>query len=115
MSGSSDQSPVGRTKKMWESGESIPSIEILVNSISGGTIAERAEAVVVDQQIRWKRGMSVSAEHYLHRCPDLAADAESRRRIVMAEFQARGGGAALLPEFVQRFPGLEEELRASLS
>ena len=95
---------------MWEAGESIPSVEIFLTSIEGASLQERAEAVVVDQRFRWKRGIEVSAEHYLHRCPDLDTDRDCRRMIVTTEFEVRGADAALLAEFAERFPDLKEDL-----
>lgn len=99
---------------MWESSESIPPVEMMIASITGGPPGERASAIAVDQRRRWKIGIEVSAEHYLHRCPDLAVDPQSRLKIVMGEFEARGSSSQLLPEFVQRFPDLEETLQKAV-
>ncbi len=108
----SDRSLAARAASMWQSGESIPSIEILLSSISGGTLRERTDALLVDQRFRWEKGMEISAEHYLHRCPDLAEDPDSRWSIVAGEFAARGGDSQLIRELIHRFPDLEGDLQA---
>lgn len=110
-----DRSPAARTTRMWEAGESVPSVEILMSYIDGGTLRERTDAILVDQKFRWQQGMQVSAEHYFHRCPDLAADPQSRWSIVAGEFTARGGTSLLVRELTDRFPDLADELRELVS
>lgn len=111
MMGDSADSMAARATTLWQSGGSIPSVEMMIASITGGTASERTAAVLVDQKFRWKSGIEVSAEHYLHCCPDLAADPDSRLKIAIGEFHARGGQERLVPELVRRFPDLEQALR----
>lgn len=110
-----NRSLAARTTRMWESGQSVPSVEILMSSITDGTLAERTEAILVDQKFRWKQGIQVSAEHYFHRCPDLEADPQSRWSIVAGEFVARGGTPQLVRELTDRFPDLSDQLEGLVS
>ena len=110
-----DRSLAAQTTRMWESGESIPSVEVLLSSITGGTLSDRTDAVLVDQKCRWQQGIQISAEHYLHRCPDLASDRQSRWCIVAGEFTARGGDAQLVRELSERFPDLVDDLQGLVS
>src|SRR6185312_14303442 len=66
--------------------------------------AEVAEALLVDQQQRWKCGQRIPAAAYLQGYPALQADGELALDLIWSEF--------LLREDLGERPDLEEYLRA---
>ena len=66
-----------------------------------------------DQRQRWQRGERVLVETYLEQRPDLGADPDSLLDLIYNEIVLReeAGVSPRFPEYRQRFPHLEQEIR----
>jgi eukaryotic-like serine/threonine-protein kinase len=66
-----------------------------------------------DQRQRWQRGERVPVETYLERCPALGADPDSLLDLIYNEMVLReeAGATPRFPEYCQRFPHLEAQIR----
>lgn len=115
MTTSPEQSLVSRTIDVWDTSSSPPSVASLVALLAEAPLRQQADAMLVDQRMRWERDIGVFAEDYFTACPDLASDPEIRCDLVYGELRARGGGTQILSELTDRFPDLQQELARQMS
>ena len=64
-----------RLRELWDAGQT-PDVEVFLARAGSLSPSEAATVLRIDQRARWRRGERVTAESYLARHPDIAADAE---------------------------------------
>src|SRR5262249_20150793 len=88
-------SPADKIRSLWElaSKDRPQELATSLGEFPAAGQDERIEAVIIDAQERWDRGLSGSLEHYRALVPALAADPELVRALLMSECSHRRGAA----------------------
>src|SRR5262249_46533537 len=106
---------VERFENAWQRGES-PALEDFLPDSAADRREMLVELVHADLEWRLKAGMSVRAEGYLDRFPELAGDRRLALELIAAEHELRGRHETELAieESLRRFPQYADDLSARL-
>jgi eukaryotic-like serine/threonine-protein kinase len=116
-SGSNERNPLERFSELWKGANAPPDIFEFLASYPGMSPGDKAAICAIDQSRRWQAGIPLTAETYLERFPDIAAESPLKLEVIVGEFVCRRqqGLEPAVDDFIARFPDLRDELRAQLT
>jgi len=108
--------PADLVETLWEQSGQGPDLNSLLADHPQWSVREVRDALLIDQQFRWRTGDPWITEDYLTLAPSLAADDDLTLDLIYGECRGRTqqGNPPDLAELVQRFPHLRERLERQM-